>query len=301
VELSKYKFQILTQMEQLKLLKENPHYVSANFKGFNYFLIFMKLKHQNKTFMIDRRKLKYQQKDVDLKEIIIYEIKMILDLEIFNGTILDGKLISSNQNYGFVIMDCYYLKNQDITGMDLKKKYLTLENIFIINETLCQNFTLKMNQIFNYEDLEQLINEILPTYKTPLNGIVFLPKYSGLYYLFNETQKVKVDFNQENLTSITPKVNQEYDMIRDLTDYLSQRTYHYENFNKKKTFWLLKTDIPDIYHLKENTKNDKVELALIPSLKISHQVKSWLNHHDIHKVECVYHQQFNKWIHIILI
>ena len=39
IDISKYRYNMLDSMQQLNFLKLNEHYISPNFKGYNYFVI----------------------------------------------------------------------------------------------------------------------------------------------------------------------------------------------------------------------------------------------------------------------
>ena len=71
LEMSKYRFNMLDNLQKLNFLKDNIHYVSPNFKGFNYFLIFTKINNINQCFVIDK------------KNYLIIEIKLMQNLLIF--------------------------------------------------------------------------------------------------------------------------------------------------------------------------------------------------------------------------
>lgn len=300
VSLNNYRFKMLDNISKLEELKNNPHYISPNFRGVNFLIICMKIKQQNRTFLIDRRKLKYHKNNLNLKEVKIIEINLKANTILFNGSIFDGKMLTLNkdgnkQSY-FLVFDCYLLMGKENVSQEMKSKYFTLDKIFSthLSDNPCANFPIKINKLYQYEEIDNLINNILPTISFPTNGIIFSPKYSGISIIFNEQKKEVVNYNSKNELS---NVSTDYDMIRDLKEYLSQRTYHYENFNMKKQFIITKTDIPDVYTLKDEN-NIKIGIAHIPSLKISHQVKAWLKNQKYTKVECVYHKQFDKWIPI---
>ena len=61
INLSKFRYNILDNIQKLKFLQENEHYVSPSFKGFNYFLIFMMIDGKKFCVAIDRRKLSYHK------------------------------------------------------------------------------------------------------------------------------------------------------------------------------------------------------------------------------------------------
>ena len=48
---------MLNHLDKLKFLKQNPHYVTPNYKGFNYLMLFMKIDKINHCVLIDKKKI----------------------------------------------------------------------------------------------------------------------------------------------------------------------------------------------------------------------------------------------------
>ena len=59
VELSNYRYNILNNLQRLKFLKENEHYVTPNFMGVNYFVVFVTINKTKYCVAIDKRKMSY--------------------------------------------------------------------------------------------------------------------------------------------------------------------------------------------------------------------------------------------------
>ena len=55
LDLSKHRYIMLNNIQKLKFLQDNEHYVSPNYKGHNYFLIFMIIQNRSACFLIDRK------------------------------------------------------------------------------------------------------------------------------------------------------------------------------------------------------------------------------------------------------
>ena len=89
---------MLDNIQKLDFLKDNIHYVSPNFKGYNYLIIFMKLSNKNYSIAIDKKKLSYHKNKININNINIEKININASNSIFNGTIFDSKLIKKEKD-----------------------------------------------------------------------------------------------------------------------------------------------------------------------------------------------------------
>ena len=60
-----FSYTILNNISKLKFLQNNEHYVSPNYKGLNYFIIFTVINSIKYYIALDRRKLSYNKKQID--------------------------------------------------------------------------------------------------------------------------------------------------------------------------------------------------------------------------------------------
>lgn len=314
INLSKYRFQVLTNKSQLQMLKTDEHFVSPNFRGKNYLILFMKLNGSNKCFMIDRRKLKYSLDDIDYKDVLILQVDFKVESVLYNGTILDGKLLNLENSYAFICNDCYYLFGNNMNNQKLNVKYETLNKVISIqmDDKPCYNFDLKINKLYKYTELENLVKNIIPKSKLPINGIVFYPKYSGTFIIFSEkSNKPNVTINKDTKTrtivedgkEVTNfKVNnisndESYHIVRDLGKYLKSRVdLDSINNTNQKIYWLRKTDISDVYHLQEKEDSNQSGIAHVPNMKISHMLCDKFKNNKLLKFKCYYDSNFKKWV-----
>lgn len=302
VNLSNYKFQMLNSEEHLKRLKMDEHFVSPNFKGKSYLIYFMKYHGMNKSFILDRRKLKYNLKDVDLKTCLILEVKIKCDEELYKGTVLDGKLMTINNKGVFILTDCYKLCGNKFDNKKLDEKYNELNSVISLkmDSNPCYNFDIKINKLYNYSDLEDLVKNVIPKSSLPISGIVFYPKYSGTFYVFNESEKANTQVVKTEFKTNTVKSNDEsYHIVRDLPSYLKSRVCLDEEFMKdkrQKVYWLRKTDIPDVYYLQNEKESEQIGIALVPNLKISFMLNEKFEDNSILKFNCYYEKLFKKWV-----
>ena len=319
IDLSKYRYCILNSIQKLNFLQENIHYVSPNFKGLNYLLIMIFINNNKYCVIIDRKKLSYHKNQLDIKNLQIIQLKLnisnsteisnvhknndeIATDNIFNGTIIDGKLINMNNNYVFLIQDCLYLMGQILINMDMYVKMNYLDSIIKthfkndnsdVNNNICLNFIFKLNKLYYYEDLTNLI-ENLDKIKLQTSGIIFYPKISGINIIHIEKKIDKINYNSTNNEIIESKT---YNIIHDYVNFLKSRKYSYEINDNTKILWLNKSIIPDVYNLLDTENGEKIGIALIPNLKISHLCDILINDIPL-AFNCTFSNKFNKWIPI---
>lgn len=293
LDLSKYRYNMLNNLQRLKFLKQNKHYVSPNFRGYNYLIIFKTINGKNYAVAIDRRKLKYKREQIDINKVFIVNIKINPSQSIFRGTIFDGKLISIKKNYVFLIQDCYHLMGNSLIATELKQKMRLLDDL--LNNQFSspnKNFTFKINKLYSYDDLPTLVNDTIKKCSIPCQGLIFYPKFSGITMIYVERKLDKVEISNQSNEVNAPS----YQMFQQLEDYLKQRSYSYETEGKKKNFWLKITDITDVYEMFESENGEKVDIVHIPNLKTSHLCYHALKDGNKKEFNCVFYSKFKKWI-----
>jgi hypothetical protein len=294
INLSKLRYGILDSIQKLKFLEENDHFVTPNYKGINYFLLFTNILNKQYAVLINRKKLSYHRNQIDIKNVFIVKVQINTNINIFSGTIFDGKIIQKDSKYHFLIHDCFSVMGKKILDMEMEQKMLYLNDI--INSNLsnnsCNNFTFKLNKLYKYDDLPELINKIIPSCNIESNGIIFYPKYSGnsIIYIDRKIDKITIESSQNEVIKA-----KSFDIIYNFTDFLKSRVYSYEKENKHKIFYISKTSIPDVYELYNNKDEYKIGIAHIPNLKISHYCANNINI-PFTKINCIYNPEFDKWI-----
>jgi len=279
---------------KLEFLSNNEHYVSPNFKGYNYLLLMLTLEMKHYCVVIDRKKLSYHKSQLDMKTIQIMKIHMNTTEAIFRGTIFDGKLIQTNNKCIFLIQDCFYLMGNKILDMEMKQKMTHIDSImkthFVSNvKPYCSNFEFKLNRLHTYDELEEMI-KTMPTLSIGTNGIIFYPPKSGITILHIEkkVEKVEISSNSEVIEQ------KSYNIIVDFVNFIKSRNYSYESGSKMKQLWLTRTIIPDVYDISETFDGDKMGIAMIPNLKTSHMCDELVQDKPV-RFNCVYNNKFKKW------
>ena len=304
LELYKYSYNILDNLYKIKYLEHNEHYVTPNFKGINYLLLALKINNQNYCVLIDKKTLSYNKILVDIKLINMYKFNINIPEIMYEGTIIDGKLIN---NKIFLIQESYLLIGNNKINTDLKNKFIELNSL--IDNHLKDSSTIvvfKLNKLYTYLELKELIKN-LSNLSYPTNGLIFFPKLSGKTYVFLENKNEKVNIlskpiiqsslisNKKN-EDITTEVGIQYNPYIYNLDYLKTRKYSFEEYTNYEILSLEKTEIMDVYNIYDD-KIEKIGIAGIPTLKISQMCDDIIKDSFV-KFKCGYCKQFNKWIPI---
>jgi len=305
VELSNYRYNILNNLQRLKFLKENEHYVTPNFMGVNYFVVFVTIEKVKYCVAIDKRRMSYHKNQTNLKKIIMYQVMINASNSIFRGTIFDCKLINTQRmvnnrkvyNYNMLIKDCYFLMGNKIVDIEMGAKIKHIDNVIKTQFGKIDrhsNFSFKINKFCDYKDLKNLVNNVIPKCSIKCQGLVFYPKYSGINIIYLDKKQEKIEITSTNNSEGTI-ISKEFDMITNLTEYLKCREYSYEKEGKVKKLWLKNTEITDVYNLYESLENDKIGIAHVPNLKISQMCNNIVKDEPV-KFVCRYDKNYKKWI-----
>ena len=151
VNISTFKYEVIQFHSELPQLLKQKYYVSANFSGTNCLLIFNKFKDKYYSYLIDRKTLSYNIDKVDIHNVKTTNIKVKLDVSIYDGTIFDGIFVITKNEKLFIITDVYYFKGQDYTKTHIDTKLLTiytyLESNYDTNDK-DNNLVLSVNKLF---------------------------------------------------------------------------------------------------------------------------------------------------------
>ena len=310
INLSNYRYNMLNNLQRLQFLKDNEHYVTPNFMGYNYLLLFLTVEGQKYCVAVDKKRLSYHKEHVHLKKVNMYKVHIEASNSIFRGTIFDCKLINTVNNdgnrtiykYFMLLKDCFYLMGNKIIDLEMLQKINHIDNVIrtqFKKGSKCKNFTFKINKLNTYDNLNELIDNVIPKCSVRCQGLVFYPKYSGINVVYLDKKQEKIGITTTN--SVDNKIEaKSYDLIVNLTKYLKCRSYSYENSGKVKKFWLRNTEIPDVYNISENEDDPKIDIAHIPNLKISHMCKDNIHDGEAKRFTCRYDKNFKKWIPINL-
>lgn len=299
LDLSKFRYNMLDSMDRLNNLKKDYHYVSPNFKGYNYFVIFKTINRANYCVVIDKKKMSYHRNKVNVYKTVIYKIKISTSESIYQGTIMDCKMIRKQSKYFMLIKDCYIMMGNNILNMEMKSKMKYIDGI-VTNQfpkNYCKNFIFKINKLYDYDDLKYLVNEIIPKCDIEILGLIFYPKYSGVTVIHIEKPVDKVEIDN----TVTKVDNESYHLIKNIVEFLSKRNYSYEKGKREKLF-ISRTNITDVYNLYKDVSGTqtRIGIAHVPNMKISLYLQENIND-EKKEIYCVFNKKFNKYIPLKLV
>jgi hypothetical protein len=205
IDITKFRYDMISQHNELHKLLKQKYYVSVNFVGFNCLLVFTKIKEKFYCFTVDRQTLAYNINKLDFNKIKIEDRQINLDDKIYNGTVIDGTLIKSKNNKDlFIISDIYTFCGSDYTKTLLNIKMLEIKEYLTkyYDDTKPSNITLNVNKIFELSQIEKLVYNIMPKSKLRTRGLTFYPEISEnkiIYLVENNNQpENKINNQQDN-------------------------------------------------------------------------------------------------------
>jgi hypothetical protein len=268
INFSKCYYQIINDTMQLNEIKNIEYNVTYHIQGYNYIMFMTTINKKPFHCLISKKELKIYLSQNNINNIKIYTFNMkTSNMFLYYDTIFDGKII--NNDHTFMIYDCYYLNGEDMHGIELKTKFNLINNI--LTDITELNFNLKIIKIQKYNDIPKMVFEDIKNSNLKINGLVFLPNFSGKFYIYvNDTEFENIKNNTQ--TQI--------------------------NHNSEFNFILKKTKIPDVYELFYESSYGLIRegIAHIPNMVTSKYCKELLKDKDMIKMNCVKSVKFNKWV-----
>lgn len=286
---------VLIQEKYYPNLKKNQHVMTIKSNGNSYYLFLTKYNNINTCFYIDKK----IKQGFQFPRILL--LKQRFSEDIFNDTLIEGELVrKENNKWIFLISDLHVYKGIKINS-NIIDKYNTIYNI-LTNEYIpdiyldpCQY---QVKKIFNYEKINDLLNDFIPQLPYNVKGIIFHPinkKYNNLFYMLknnnHKKESVKIGID-----------NKKNDGLKDIKQQVLQsiKNINIDNINNIIIrFKIIHTENPDIFNLHILNNNNYIfyDIANVQTLKTSKLVKKIFkenNEKDI-IVNCKYSLKFKKW------
>jgi len=333
IEVGEHKYTIIKNIADIYDLKSKKYYISSNSCGINAMIIFLKKDRDYLSYLIDRRSISYNRQSLNKSGVRVTEIKLGVDLKLYDGTILDGIIIDSDSNIitnsdtkqdstkmNFMVTDVFMLGGKSLITIDYKKKMYMCSLMF---EKLISSNSNSNDIIINISRPYEL-NEIKELFATDINngiknlnikGITFYPQYSGtkLIYIFDKQDE---------------KYKQELIERKGEINIVGQSNLCQENFeysDKKRIFKfelvdpeclddivlnleMIKTETQDVYKLfgiftgiqdkKTIFIKKNIGFAYIPTYILSIKFKLYFMNRESIVMSCLFNTQKNKWIPI---
>lgn len=322
IDISRFKYEILKNTTQLPLLISTTYFISPNYSGKNCFLVFTKIKQRFYSFMVDKRQLSYTFEKVSIENVFISHCNVNTDINIYNGTILDGIFIRRNEMNEFLVTDVYYLKGIDYTNTNLNHKLLEL-NVYLenMNPQLIRekinskiNIELKVNKVHKLETIKSFVENGMNEYKNySIKGICFYPNISStkLIYMYPNEQDNKIQKKYPNEQD--NKTQRKYEPVYKPKENITKSR------NIVKKVFVAKSDTPiyailemqptktaDNYKLyalekineqKVRYKKCQMDIAYIPNMQKSQWCRdiTMASHTGYVFVKCIWRDNKKKW------
>lgn len=287
---------LLMKTEEHAQQLKQQHFITPNFQGYNYMLIFKMLSDNvMNIYFVNRMDLKYDVNDIDINNTKIYKINIKnvdIDLKNFNDTIINGKIIFKKEKKIFLINDIYLYKGQRFITYKINDKLSIIDKeLDLIIKYFDDSFTIKLIKLYKNEDISDLVYNKIKQSEFKINGLMFLPIRSGktlIYINENEFNEIK-NTNNNNMQNNETNNN-----------VLNVHISKCENINKQQLL-IQKTQIIDVYEVYSLDKNVRYGICAIPNMKLSRYMREYFKKNAQLINECEYNEKFSKWIPIIKI
>jgi hypothetical protein len=303
IEIGDHKYTIIRNVGDIYELKNDRYYVSGNSCGINSIIIFMKKNNNYYSYLIDRRSISYNRQTLNKAKVRFTEIKLAVDLKIYDGTIIDGILIDNDANkislknnvinledngknenskMLFMITDVFVLNGKSIINMNYKKKMYIINDIInkYVEVNTNNNIELFISQPYELNQITNLFQENIYNYtkKYNIKGIAFYPELSGskLIYIFDKNdEKIK-----EELVKGVENINNNLLILEE--DIENKDT---SNLDKKIIY---KYEIKDIEKIKEIVLNLEMKKTLMNDVYKLYAIFNYKNKYIKKKIGIAY-------------
>jgi len=325
IEVADHKYVLIKNIGDVYELKNRKYYVSGNSCGINSFLIFMKKDNNYYSYLVDRRSISYNRNTLKKSSVRFTEIKLAVDLKLYEGTIIDGILIDNDNNkiiskgetkfskMMFMISDVFTFCGKSLLSMNYKKKMFTIGTMLTeyIDKINSNNIELYVSRPFEINQTSDLFAEFINPYSKIYNikGLTFYPENSGskIIYLFDkQDDKIKNDLVNRNVTINSNAKTDDNLQLLETSD--TKKIFKFELVNPEciddivLNLEMKKSGISDVYKLYGIFHNankyikKRIGIAYIPSYELSLKCKLFFINNDSKIMNCKFNSYKGKWI-----
>lgn len=289
LDLYQLRYSILRTTEHAQQLKNQVYNITPHFQGYNYFLVFKKLSDGIMgIYIVYRIDLKFDRKDINDKYIKIFKLETnetnSTNLDQYDNTIIDGKLVFKKDETLYLISDILYHKNLKFLPKKIDEKFKLIDDdIKYFNNLLHKYFSVKLIKLYKYNEMDDLVYSKIPKSDFKINGIVFIPTRSSRIFIYlNDSEFDKIKNSPTTETNNIPNIK------------LPNKC----NLANKKLL-LQKTMIVDVYEVFTLDKSARLGISCIPNLKMSNYLEDYFKINNQLIIECEFDNKFSKWKPII--
>jgi hypothetical protein len=282
-------FEIYNDTTVAKLTK-NPHLMSLKSNGNPYFMFLTCINNINTCLIIDK---KIQQGYFYPRMIIVH---MMFDDVLFKDTLLDGEMLKTQSgDWIYLLNDIVVYKGEVLSNINLIKRTSLLHDI-LMNKfiDIISPFEIQVKKYFNCCDIDKL-SDFKNSLPYTSRGIIFTPlflKFRKVLYNFDDsliksTKRTKLSTDNEFFT-----VDKKPAIVTNIiTKPIVQR----------KSFKIKYSGNPDVYQLYDLENKNLIGFACVNSLSVSKMLSDKFKDTTLQcefNVECIFKENFNKWMPI---
>ena len=262
-----YRYIMLRTYDDFKKNEKNIEYVIPQIKGEPCFLVFGTFNRKGQSFLIEKRKLKFNIDTCDISEIKIYSVNYkTTSNKTHLCSIFDCRTVIQNNTNIVLIQDCYYLDGIKMNAMKIERKMNHIDEY--INRNI-KDSNLKIRKMTSIKDIEELDKKISMS-TVDINGFIFLQGRSGISYIFVDNENFSKNSNTNHVEQMLDNQVNKFNM----------------SYNDNELVFLLKKDAkPDVYHIYDKD-NNLIHFASIPNTTISQMCYEALKNTDSAYFKC---------------
>lgn len=329
IEVADHKYILIKNIGDLYELKNHKYYVSGNSCGINSFLIFMKKDNNYYSYLVDRRSISYNRNTLKKSSVRFTEIKLAVDLKLYEGTIIDGILIDNENSkiiskgetklnkMMFMVSDVFTFCGKSLLSMNYKKKLFTINTLLTEyvnkNKINSNNIELVVSRPFEINQTSDLFVEYISPYSKKYNikGLTFYPEHSGtkIIYIFDkQDDKIKNDLLNRTININMNRKTDDNLQLLEVSD--TKKIFKFELVDPEcidditLNLEMKKTAIFDIYKLYGIFYNSnkyikkQIGIAYIPTYELSLKCKLFFINNDSKIMNCKFNPHKGKWVPI---
>jgi len=253
---------IIIEEENLLTIKNDSYVVIPNIVGDDYIFIAVKLQDIFYVILIEKKTLQ-NMKNINYNELNMISIRIRLSIDVYKGTIFDGRIVNLGGCSAFIINKIYKINGDDMIDNTIYETYKLAENFidesYIIDSNM-NSILFKLNKIYELNELDKLVNEKIPNSKF---------KFSSIDFIASDVSKTFRHYY----------TNQDYE------------TKQAVMFGK-----LINTDVIELFSTDENNKIKRVGIAHIPDIKTSIICNNHISESELSLLKCKLDYRFKKWV-----
>jgi hypothetical protein len=253
---------IIIEEENLLTIKNDSYVAVPNIVGDDYLFVAVKLQDIFYVILIEKKTLQNMQ-NINYNELNMISIRIRLSIDVYKGTIFDGRIVNLGGCSAFIINKIYKLYGDDMIDNTIHEVYKNAEKFidesYIIDSNM-NSILFKLNRIYELDELDKLINEKIPNSKFKFSSIDFIASdlsKTFRYYYTNQDYKIKQAVM----------------------------------FGK-----LISTDVIELFSKDENNKIKRIGIAHIPDIETSRICNDHISESELSLLKCKLDYRFKKWV-----